>query len=287
MILGKSTSKSYRNAANRLRAKGINIPTRVERCLDLVATLSRTHVAAYEGLVMPLQRGQPGQLLGTLAAKDTLDIVMPVCPPPPIAPHIFKPSITAEAAAGIRAANILVSNFADTVGTRVRPLVLIADTETDLESVMERAGGSEKYLDICGESAVLIEAELPEGAHATTFSRYFNERVGLSGGFHALQYKAEAAIRADMKQDPVFYDHMSKISAERAAKHQKILGRPEQDNELAVRYAAQYTALGDYVRSAADVDAVCNYPTPNSAFYNGADKPPVVVFESRLQRKMS
>lgn len=286
MRLGKSTIRSYRKAANQMRHKASTefLSDPVVKCLDLVEQLSLVEVPAFDGLVMPLMRGQPGHLLELLEAKTNLDLIIPVCSPPPINARNYKPAITPEAAAGIRAANVLAGVFAEAVTIDVRPLLLVADTETDIEPVMQRAGGQEHYLEIASESAGLITYELNAGSRVDTFSNYFNERVVQTGGFHYLQYAAECAVRQAMSSDTSLYMTMNEISKQRNEKHKLILGRPERDHELAIRYAAQYSALGDYVRESVEVDAVCNYPTPNANFYNDPSKTAVAVFESRIKR---
>lgn len=285
MMLGKSELRGYQAAARHIETRVGHTNQRVLNCLRLVEQASQSEMPAFEGLVLPLGRKQPTQLLGILLAKDTLDVMLPVCAPAPKSPQSFKPTLTPEAIAGIRTANVLSSVFADTVGVDVRPIVMLANTETDIEPVMDRAGGAERYLEICGETALTIADQLQKPAIATTFSDYFAERSGKIGGFHALQYEAERTVRERMSSDQQYLAKLQNISKLRASKHCLILGRQEHDNELSVRYAAQYTALGDHIRESKELDAVCNYPTPNNSFYNAPDKPVIAVFESRVERR--
>lgn len=283
MLVGKNIAKQYAKAARFSERVNGRIDA-VERMMELAQSRTTDQIPEFNGLMFPERKKHPAALIGALAAKDTLNVILPVCPPVPVNAKTFRPSISSEASAGIRAANTLVGAFSERICKKVTALVLVADTETDLEPVMERAGGSEKYLDVCSETSGMIAAELAVGVFVETFSTHF----GFNGSellYHRLQYEAEDNLRSLMRDDEYFAAKIENISQSRAEKHTLILGRPEQSHELAIRYAGQYAALGDYVRRTEDIDAVCNYPTPNNEFYNYQKDSIVPLFESRVEQK--
>lgn len=170
--------------------------------------------------------------------------------------------ISKEAEAGIRAAKALDDIF----GSQLVQHILVADTEYDLPEVVARIGGTiDGYKRICGVSVDAIAGQLSEVAEVQTFSQYFSD------GFHDRQYLFEDIARNRMVLDGDFAEFIQRMSIERADKHMRILGRPEQDNELAIRYIAQYAAFGNLMREnySSDQILLVNYPTPNRQFYNG------------------
>lgn len=291
MLLPNSAKQAYRDAARPFK-NGDTYAGGVGGCLRLVdktsgntiqyvsgdESIDRALVDALDGLVLPLVGKQPRQLLGLLASLQTMKVLIPACPPTPKDPQTFRPGISPEAAAGIRAARVLATTFSDAVGVEVKPTIMVADTESDIDQVMRRAGGIDAYQQVCTESAELIRAE--SGVEVITFTDYFEP------SFHALQYDAEAQIRQRMVEDPKLRGVVQQMSTSRGDKQRSVLGRLEQDYELTVRYAAQHKVLGDHVRAGVGSTAICNYPSPNIAFYNNMNpNAPVAVFESRLEGK--
>lgn len=278
--------RAYRKAANKYKRGLQKSSEQIDNCALLVERMGKQSIREYEGLYLPSGKKQPESLMGMLATKQLIRVVLPVCPPLPLSPRTFSPELSPEAKAGIRAAKVLSEVFARDLGIEVQPKLLIADTETDLESVMGRAGGPERYLEVCNESAVLAEEQLTGVASATTFSEYFGKETAEQGGFHVAQYTAEAHIRNNMDNEDEVRRKITRVSLERADKHKLILGRKEEGCELAIRYAAQYMALGDYIRDSNAFDMVCNYPTPNNEYYNSPEKTVLPLFESRVQRRV-
>ena len=60
------------------------------------------------------------------------------------------------------------------------------------------------------------------------------------------------------------------VATSKAREHRylQILGREERNNELTVRYMAQYAALGSLLREHHDGSVILNYDTPNLPHFN-------------------
>ena len=275
MKLGDAHMRAYRRAIRRVESQ--DIVDAVQARIDGLQLHLDQDIAHDGDLMLPVGKGQPSALVGRIAAANQLAIVAPVCPPLVNFDGAYAPAISAEAHAALRASRSLLGGFAARVGLDVQVTILVADTEDDLPQVADKIG-LERYREICQESAGLIETVAEVPIKVSTFSDYF------SGLFRSTQYLVEDVVRSRIDSDEPLRKLLQRVSDERAAKHQQILGRPEQDNELAIRYVAQYAALGRIARTEqTQIDGILNYQTPNLSYINHplAGEGVVPVFESR------
>lgn len=228
-------------------------------------------------LLLPTGKGQPAKLARLAIGQGGLQVVAPVCPPTLSRGSNYRPAITPEASAAVRAAHVLVEDFGPTIGVPTEVTILIADTEEDLPMVVNGMG-TERYRQVCADSAGMLASAAPSGVRVSTFSEAFG------GEFYTLQSANETQVRELASSDSKLTATLARLSAGRLAKHAAILGRPEEGNELAVRYAGQYLTLGQTIRDASGpFNAALNYQTDNIQYYNHplAGSGAVPVFESR------
>jgi hypothetical protein len=96
----------------------------------------------------------------------------------------------------------------------------------------------------------------------------FTELLGHA--FKERQYKYEALIRESAGREGRLGAEIREVSSKRAQRHFQILGRVEANNELTIRYMAQYAALGSLIRETESLltPVVINYETPNIPYFN-------------------
>jgi len=165
-------------------------------------------------------------------------------------------------------------------------VVAIADTEMTLAESKANYRDPEEY-------ATAILATLQEVGERTdvetvSFSQLFGSDYDILQKYYEQLLTANRSLYPDL--DTVF----KKISKARLEKYKQILGRSEKDEELTIRYAAQYMALPEIVmkKGIASLDnlILINYPTPNIKFYNFDSnymprKIPVAVVKSSLEKR--
>lgn len=274
MKLGSGHIKQYRRAINRQR-RGASQET-LER-LDFLADYIEDRVGYSNTFQLPIRSCEPMSFVGLVACGQNLEIVAPVCPPKLAFDGSFCPEISPEAEAAINSLNDLVYGLGDGLRMKMGFSILVADTEYDLPRVRDEIGRA-KYQEVCQESAELIQDKVGCLVTAATFSSYFGDR------FHETQYEKEIQVRTLRAEDSQLESFLCRVSEQRAEKHCEILGRVENDNELAIRYVAQYATMGAEIRNEdSPFNAMLNYQTPNIKYVNhdlaGPDVVP--VFESR------
>lgn len=275
MKIGDAQKKAYEKAVRSVvRTMDVSF-TATERLGGLLEYIDEYSVEDID-LLLPVGKGQPAALVGCVAASAELSIVAPVCPPVLNFEGSYAPAVSPEAHAALRAAEELLGTFATKASLEVDVTILVADTEDDLPRVAQEIG-VQRYMDVCRQSASYIETAAKVPLKAMTFSDYFSD-------FREQQYQTEEAVRRSLGSDEYLKQLVHSVSDQRAEKHRQILGRPEQDNELAIRYVAQYASFGRIMRQDnMPIDAVLNYQTPNLTYINhplaGAGRVP--VFESR------
>ena len=201
-------------------------------------------------------------------ASRRLEFFCPVCPDYSKVDYSLSNGISDSAEQCLAHARELSDALA---GTNHKFYILLADTEDDLPSVLRRLtnGNLTDFFSRCETSVQKINTTAgnlyPTHIQAIRFQEYFGDQ------FRTQQYAVEINIRKRMQCSPSLRREVEQISEERAAKHALILGRPERDNELTIRYMAQYGALGILLRKHAIGFAktiVMNYETPNNKYYN-------------------
>lgn len=209
-----------------------------------------------------------------LVNQSPLQALIPVCPDYGSSDPYYQQmgsALSKEAEAGVRATESLKTTF----GQLVNPIILVADTETDIPEVIDRCGQGkiETYQDACQNSVCSIISRI-EDVSVTTFTDFFGDR------FHQQQYQYETFIRGLMNEKEEFRSMIQEVSEQRREKYRKILGRGEQDNELTVRYMAQYAAFGSITRELYPHNGfIVNYPTPNRPYYNFATRLGATLYE--------
>lgn len=180
------------------------------------------------------------------------------------------------------------------IGLEADALIAIADTEMSLAESQARYAEGE-YGDVTKASAV--EANNKSGLNVFRFSdilyeyMIYDENLRFSD-FNKIQVFYEEMLKQERLTNDKLRSQLGAVARERAMKHRQILGRPEQDDELAIRYAAQYMALPTsvaFIGASADNLIVLNYPTPNLKYLNlkpdlSRRDPSVAVVETVLER---
>lgn len=210
------------------------------------------------------------EALGRLLAESSLEhgreilCIAPVCPDYTDS-RMLQEGVSREAEAGGRGMKATIKAFTK-AGYKPRGIILIADTEDDLEDVIQRSveGDRAFYKSQCEASVEAVRRQLDkaEGIEVMTFSAFFGST------FRERQYMYEKAIRQNMGKSSSLRRKIESIGEVRRGRHGNILGREERAYELTIRYAAQYAALGDLVRETPIPTIVLNYETPNRVFIN-------------------
>jgi hypothetical protein len=199
--------------------------------------------------------------------NETILFFTPVCPDyqrsSQYSPRLIGDGISSEANAGIKVNHLIKKIFPD---ARTPSLILVADTEYDNRDILNTCanGNKEFYSQQCLYSAQKIKDRLLEESYidVVTFSDYFGD------SFHERQHAFEDRIDDSRKGDNKLQLQLSKISETRRERHANILGRQERGEELAIRYMAQYAALGSLMREKTSSSIAINYSSPNKEYYN-------------------
>lgn len=203
-----------------------------------------------------------------LQKEKCLKIIAPVCPDYGEGEFFHSQignGVSYEAQAAVVATELLDRIFTDG-GINANIQILLADTEGDHPDILKRCAGGdlEKYLVNCNESVDAIRKMLEDSStiQVLTFTEVFGD------DFHEVQHSYEDLMRDAYISTPSFKAEIEKISGTRKVRHSQILGREERNSELAIRYMAQYAALGTIGRRMKEAVMFLNYDTPNRIYYN-------------------
>ena len=199
--------------------------------------------------------------------EKKIKIIAPVCPDYGQGDQFYqniKGGISPEAQGAIKAARVLSRVlFSEEIDYEIA--ILVADTEDDKPEIIARCaqGDINRYKASCQESVGEIQAKILNAqTRVNTFTGLFGDR------FRKRQYEYEDFIREKAKSNPKLSAEIASVSAGRSDRHRQILGRPEVDHELTVRYMAQYAALGSIGRELGESVVFLNYDTPNRVYFN-------------------
>lgn len=151
-----------------------------------------------------------------------------------------------------------------------------------LPETRQRYNSAEEYFDTVEET---MGQFTEDGIALTSFRRLFGENYARDQQICEIELNSGQALNSKIRSK------FGNIARDRSKKHQQILGRGENNNELAIRYAAQYMvlveSLGKVGVEASNLILV-NYPTPNIEFFNlnrnlKPVEQPVGVIESVLK----
>lgn len=207
-----------------------------------------------------------------LDKERIINCIAPVCPDYSQGNTFYQQmgqGISSQANAALNAART-IHDISQNFGLSCSTQILVADTETDIPEIINRCveGNTKLYQANCRASARAIREKGDEmgisGLDIATFT------TGLGEDFHDTQYRYEENIRSLQQQDSDLSEYVSEVADNRRKRHATILGRPERDHELTIRYMAQYAALGSIVRDSDSPTILLNYPTDNLPFYNAA-----------------
>ena len=212
------------------------------------------------------------RLAAALKIAQEVTIFAPVCPDYGKGSDFYNTigrSVSPEANSAIRALETLSpilsgKEFGLSLPFSVK--ILVANTETDVKEIIQKcAGGNiEAYNTACEGSAEEMRGRLRsvQGVHVSTFTGFF------ANSFRERQYAYERLIRGRMTTDACLAERISATSRTRERRYEQILGRQERENELTIRYMAQYAALAGLLRSHQKGSVILNYDTPNLPHFN-------------------
>lgn len=179
-------------------------------------------------------------------SKEPVRFFAPVCPD-------YPTSITGELGTGILEANIplidishIIAGSLSREGIAYEMNFILADTETDIEEIVQRLAGSEDdFLARCQLSVKFLEEKVPAGARVSTFSEFFE------GRWHEMQYYWEERIKKETAQQENLGYYLKDLASRRTEKFKNQFGRTLSFYEClqtAIRHYAQYMTLGYWMR---------------------------------------
>lgn len=172
--------------------------------------------------------------------------------------------ISGEAQAALSGTLVLDKVFSR-LGIKAEMQILIADTEIDHPEIIEKCAGGDVdfYQQQCSSVAEAVRNRVAiSNIQVSTFTNVFGDT------FHNAQHEYEALMRVRFQTNSSFRSEVERVSSERGLRHAQILGRDEKDGELAIRYMAQYLALGRIAREKSQPVIFLNYESPNRVYYN-------------------
>jgi hypothetical protein len=241
-----------------------------------IATVIGKMINSPDSIRLPMSKTERNALVSILvgqlsADSRMLNLLAPVCPDYGEGEAFHsqvRHGVGREAQGAIDAMTTLHQILSE-ADLPYQATILVADSETDHEDILKKCAGGDRdaYLRDCESNVGLIiqslqALSLSDTVKCATFSALIQPQ------FHEKQHEYEKGIAKIIKTDKKLLHEVETIAKERKNRHAQILGRPEQDAELTIRYMAQYAALGEIASQSQTPTVLLNYPTPNIRYFN-------------------